>query len=41
MGGKPLLRSVGEVAVFIEVEITGMTETNGHAWPPFMPKHVT
>jgi hypothetical protein len=27
MGGKPLLRYVGEVAVFIEVEITGVTES--------------
>jgi len=26
MGGKPLPRSVGEVAVFIEVEITGVGE---------------
>jgi hypothetical protein len=33
------LCGVGEVAVFIEVEITGVSEAQGHARPPFMPEH--
>jgi hypothetical protein len=33
------LSGVGEVAVFIEVEITGVSESQGHAGPPFVSKH--
>jgi hypothetical protein len=33
------VRGVGEVVVFIEVEITGVSESYGHAGPPFMSEH--
>jgi hypothetical protein len=32
------LSGVSKIAVFIEVEITSVTESYGHTWPPFKSK---
>jgi hypothetical protein len=33
------LSGVGEVAVLIEMKITGVSKSQGHGWPPFISKH--